>query len=98
MKLKLDKYEQELEKEADAFQPVSENKRKQIENIIAGSRKTKNVNIRISEADLARLKQKSLDEGLPYQTLISSVLHKFVSDRLVDESAIRKYLHMIRSK
>ena len=42
-------------------------------------RKDKRVNIRISERDLRELKRLALREGLPYQTLISSVLHKFVT-------------------
>lgn len=42
-------------------------------------RKDKRVNIRISERDLSELKRIALREGLPYQTLISSILHKFVN-------------------
>lgn len=39
--------------------------------------KTKNINIRLSEKDLQKLKRKAMEEGLPYQTLIASILHKF---------------------
>jgi len=39
----------------------------------------KSISIRLSERDLARLKQKAAEEGMPYQTLISSTLHKFVN-------------------
>jgi predicted DNA binding CopG/RHH family protein len=46
-------------------------------------RKSARINIRLSEADLAMLKRKAAEEGLPYQTLIASVLHKFVTKRLV---------------
>jgi predicted DNA binding CopG/RHH family protein len=38
--------------------------------------KTKNINIRISERDLYKLKAKAIEEGIPYQTLASSILHK----------------------
>lgn len=38
--------------------------------------KTKNINIRLSERDIHRLKAKAAEEGLPYQTLASSILHK----------------------
>lgn len=38
--------------------------------------KTKNINIRLSERDLALLKRKAAEEGIPYQTLASSILHK----------------------
>ncbi|MGE5350591.1 MAG: antitoxin [Acidobacteriota bacterium] len=40
--------------------------------------KNKRINIRLSEKDLANLKAKSLEEGIPYQTLIASIIHKYV--------------------
>ena len=48
--------------------------------------KDKRVNIRISQKDLVKIQKKALEEGLPYQTLMSSVLHKFVSGRLADKT------------
>lgn len=41
-------------------------------------RKDKRMNIRITERDLRSLKVKALEEGIPYQTLVSSILHKYV--------------------
>jgi predicted DNA binding CopG/RHH family protein len=38
--------------------------------------KTRNINIRLSERDLHKLKAKASEEGIPYQTLASSILHK----------------------
>jgi predicted DNA binding CopG/RHH family protein len=38
--------------------------------------KTRNINIRLTERDLYRLKAKAIEEGIPYQTLASSILHK----------------------
>ena len=46
--------------------------------------KDKRVNIRISSRDLEGLQAKAAEEGVPYQTLMASVLHKFVSGRLVE--------------
>ena len=46
--------------------------------------KNKRVNIRISSRDLEGLQAKAAEEGVPYQTLMASVLHKFVSGRLVE--------------
>jgi predicted DNA binding CopG/RHH family protein len=46
--------------------------------------KNKRVNIRLSSMDLEGLQAKAAQEGLPYQTLIASVLHKYVSGRLVN--------------
>ena len=45
-------------------------------------RKDKRVNIRISERDLKELQRQAVREGLPYQTFISSILHKFVNGNL----------------
>jgi predicted DNA binding CopG/RHH family protein len=42
------------------------------------------VNIRISAMDLEGMQARAAEEGLPYQTLIASVLHKYASGRLVD--------------
>ncbi len=50
-------------------------------------RKDKRVNIRISERDLVNLQKKALNEGLPYQTLISSILHKYITGRLIEKPA-----------
>ena len=44
--------------------------------------KNKRVNIRISSTDLETLQTKAMEEGLPYQTFIGSVLHKFAAGRL----------------
>ena len=44
--------------------------------------KNKRVNIRLSAADLMDLQARAYEEGVPYQTLIASVLHKYVSGRL----------------
>ena len=45
-------------------------------------KKEKRVNIRISGKDLESLQRRALADGLPYQTFISSLLHKYVSGRL----------------
>ena len=51
-------------------------------------KKDKRVNLRISSKDLEAIKTYAVEEGLPYQTLMSSVLHKFVTGRLVDKQAV----------
>ena len=47
-------------------------------------KKNKRVNIRISGMDLELIQERALIEGIPYQTLMSSILHKYVNGRLVD--------------
>jgi predicted DNA binding CopG/RHH family protein len=95
MKTKLNKYEREIEREAEAYQSVSRKERALIEGTLEKVRKTRNVNIRISESVLEQLKRRSQEEGIPYQTLISSILHKYVTDQLVDEKDIRRSLHLL---
>ena len=46
--------------------------------------KDRRVNIRLSTGDLQDIQAKALAEGLPYQTLIASVLHKYVTGRLTE--------------
>ena len=48
-------------------------------------RKEKRINIRISSRDLEKIQKRAAKEGVPYQTLISSMLHKFVSGKLKEE-------------
>jgi predicted DNA binding CopG/RHH family protein len=46
--------------------------------------KDRRVNIRLSSNDLREIQARALAEGLPYQTLIASVLHKYVTGRLTE--------------
>ncbi len=47
--------------------------------------KDNRVNIRLSEKDLEDIEIRAMEEGIPYQTLMGSILHKYVSDRLVEQ-------------
>ena len=49
--------------------------------------KDRRVNIRLSSGDLNDIQVKALEEGVPYQTLIASVLHKYVTGRLAEHPA-----------
>jgi predicted DNA binding CopG/RHH family protein len=42
------------------------------------------INVRVSKRDVEALKTKALEEGIPYQTLVTSILHKYVSGKLTD--------------
>ena len=48
-------------------------------------RKDKRVNIRMAERDLVRFQKTAVHEGLPYQTLLSSILHKYINGRSIVE-------------
>jgi predicted DNA binding CopG/RHH family protein len=49
--------------------------------------KDQRINIRLSSPVLAALRARAAEEGMPYQTLIASVLHKFAAGRLVEKTA-----------
>jgi len=97
MKLKLNKNEREIEREAASYRSISEQERGKLEGMLDKVRKTRNVNIRISEAVLEQLKRRAQEEGIPYQTRSSSILHKCVTDRLVDEKSIRRSMQLLSS-
>ena len=48
-------------------------------------RKNRRVNIRMTERDLVHIQKAALSEGLPYQTMISSILHTYINGRLVEQ-------------
>ena len=66
-----------FEKEAKRYQEYAK----------ATFRKDRRVNIRISEKDLVNIQKRALQEGLPYKTLMSSVLHKFITGHLKEKSS-----------
>ena len=92
MKHKLTDEEQAIERDADNLRPVPAQRREQIQSIIRKTRKNLAISLRLSEFDLELLKKKAESEGLPYQTLITSVLHKYVTDQLYDKNEMRKAL------
>lgn len=64
--------------------------------------KDRRINIRLSSGDLKDIQVKALEEGVPYQTLIASVLHKYVTGRLAESSgpvkvAVRKPVPKVRA-
>lgn len=80
----LDEDEEKLiaDYERGAFRPVKNQDRARKEAMEAARRylrKDARINIRLSTADLEMLKRRAAEEGLPYQSLIASILHKYVS-------------------
>ncbi len=47
--------------------------------------KTKRVNLRVTERDFNLAHSRAREEGMPYQTLLSSVIHKYLSGRLTEK-------------
>ncbi len=91
MSNKLNKEEKEILESYENDEWVSVSKPASITKYKAAAKATfkkdKRVNIRISELDLELLQERALIEGLPYQTLMSSVLHKYVTGRFAEKNA-----------
>jgi len=96
-KIKLDKEEQDI---LDSFERGEwksvKNVKQEIEKHQQYARQTlkkdKRVNIRISSRVLDELQARAIEDGIPYQTLISSILHRFITGRLVEKSRSNKSL------
>ena len=91
-KTKLDPEEQEIldSFERGEWKPVANHKREIARHVQYAKNtlaKDQRVNIRISSRDLEQLQTIAVEDGLPYQTLMASVLHRFVSGRFVEISS-----------
>lgn len=78
----LDKIEEKILKDYEAGKlksvPSSLRAKKQYQQYAKNTLgKTKNINIRISESDLAKVKAIAIKKGIPYQTMITSVIHQY---------------------
>jgi predicted DNA binding CopG/RHH family protein len=93
-KYKLTREEQAIEANIEKLKPVSPEKKEKIENIIDKAKKSRAISLRISQYDLEKLKEKAKEEGIPYQTLINMVLHKYVQRRLTDKE---EFIKMFRA-
>ena len=85
--MKLDVDEKELLESVDRGEWKSTGGRKReraryVRNAKATFRKDRRLNIRLSSKDLEAIQKRALAEGLPYQTLIASLLHKYAAGRL----------------
>ncbi|WP_019895405.1 hypothetical protein [Hydrogenovibrio halophilus] len=71
---------------ANEYESVLTEQRKStlVESANASVKKDKRINIRIAQRDLEALQRKAMQEGMPYQTLIASILHKYASGSLTD--------------
>ena len=87
-KYKLDSEEREILESFENDEWISEltpERKTEIENVAKNTfKKTKRVNIRMSERDFERIQIKALEENIPYQTLIGSIIHKYLDKRFIE--------------
>ena len=93
-KVKLSKEEKELLESVESGEfesTLTEERRKELEAAATNTfKKDKRINIRISNRDLIAVQARASEEGIPYQTLVSSIIHKYVSGSLRDIAANKK--------
>ena len=88
-KKKVTEYEEDILEsyETDEWQSVENSeveKKRYRQYAEATYKKDRRINIRVSSKNLVALQRRALEEGIPYQTLIGSILHKYVHDQLVE--------------
>jgi len=93
MKYKLDNEEKEIlnDYENDEYIEISDMGKeieKHTEYAKATFLKNKRINIRISQRDLEYIQRRALEEGIPYQTLIASLIHRYISGKLIEKDKI----------
>jgi predicted DNA binding CopG/RHH family protein len=84
---KLTKEEKELERSfgRGEWKPVPKSEVQRYQGYFReASQKTKRINIRLSPRDLEGMQQRAVIEGIPYQTLVASVIHKYVTGRFTE--------------
>ena len=90
--MKLDKYEEEMLAAFESGALLSIATKEELEQIRESARATatkdQRINIRLSAGDLRDIQVRAMQEGMPYQTLIASVLHKYVTGRLAERSPL----------
>ena len=88
--MKLEKYEEEMLAAFESGTLVSIATKEELDRIRDSARATtikdQRINIRLSSGDLRDIQVKAIQEGMPYQTLIASVLHKYVTGRLAEKT------------
>ena len=91
-KVALDAEEQEIEDQAEEFVPAGKEKKSELLAALKGATWKKPVTMRLSTADVMAARRIAERDGLPYQTLLSSVIHRYVTGRLVDVEQARRVL------
>lgn len=93
-KVRLSKEEKELldsVESGDFVSTLTKARKEELEAVAANTfKKDKRINIRISNRDLIAVQSRASEEGIPYQTLVSSIIHKYVSGSLRDIAANKK--------
>jgi len=92
----LDTEEQEIEDNFESLKSISHSEKESLLESLRGASIRKPVTLRMEGADLEAVKRLAEREGMPYQTLIGSLVHKYVTGALVDINEVQKVITINR--
>jgi predicted DNA binding CopG/RHH family protein len=95
--VKLSQEERDIEDNLENYVELSPKEYKHIDKIINRTKERKAITLRMNIDDLSSVKSQAMKEGLPYQTLIVSIVHKYITNQLIDSNNIKKVLQMVKS-
>ena len=90
------KEEQEIEDNIENFVPLSKRERQGLDRAIEKARKERAISLRIKQQELYRIKEMAQEEGIPYQTFIGSILHKYITHQLVGAKEVKKIVAALK--
>ncbi len=90
--------EKAIENEIKNIKPITGKKREKIENILSQAKKNRSISFRISNYNLEKLKEKASAEGIPYQTLINSILHKYITNQLYEKDEVLRTVKLMTER
>jgi predicted DNA binding CopG/RHH family protein len=95
-KVDLDAFEKKIEKNANKLVTVSDRESKNIYSLIEKAKKNTSISLRINNYDLDKIKEKADTNGLPYQTLITTVLHRYINGDFFDKNEVIKTMKVFK--
>lgn len=78
----IDSFEQGEWKSVADFESI---KKRMVQAATETALKDTRINIRMAKRDVSALKTKALEQGIPYQTLIASILHKYATGQVIEK-------------
>lgn len=94
--IRLTEEEQEIEDSVEQWVPATEETRERLRTIVERSKKTEAISLRMTRFDLSRIKELAAEQGLPYQTLINTLVHKYVTNQILEKREVLKTLQAVR--
>ncbi|MFA5929036.1 MAG: hypothetical protein WC838_07050 [Candidatus Margulisiibacteriota bacterium] len=98
IKVELDTYEKGIEAMANKLVPVSKRTKEKLDNIVARARKSKSISLRFNNYDLEKVKERAYQTGLPYQTMITMIVHQYLAGQFFSREEVVKTLALYRRK